>query len=370
MPSEEQRPSNEKTRSGARVLVAFITGALVVAVIWAGLDFLEVSEDATDEATTTVAVEETEPDQGTIPPTTTTTPVSSSTTAPVVFAVTAPDASRRAPFTMEPYTGLGAWLDVFDWSVGFADERVGPGIVDQLAESGVQTLYIQAGKWDSAAPAFEPNLLKMFLERAHTHDISVVGWYVPAFSDPEADLERLLAISELPVDGLAVDIESTNVDDVAERNRNAVALTEELRRLLPDDVIGAIVLEPVLLEDVNPDFWPEFPWEELAPSFDVWLPMNYWTNRGSDTPWRDPHTYTVTNVERMRELIGKPNAPVHVLGGVADETTPGHLGRFQRAAEEVGAIGGSIYDVRTTDENLWPELESFQTDRESRPTIP
>src|SRR5680860_1529814 len=52
MPSEEQRPSNEKTRSGARVLVAFITGALVVAVIWAGLDFLEVSEDATDEATT------------------------------------------------------------------------------------------------------------------------------------------------------------------------------------------------------------------------------------------------------------------------------------------------------------------------------
>lgn len=365
-PEKQAKPEKpEKGSSGARVLVAFISGALIVALIWGGLDFFGLDGNGDPDptfASVTTTTAEMQQTTTTLAPTSSTSSTTT-TTEPFTFDVTVPE-TQRDSYTMEPYTGLGAWLDVFDWTVDSAgDDRVGPGIVDRLAANGVQTLYIQAGKWDSPAPALEPNLLRLFVDRARAHEMSVVGWYVPGYEDPQADMERLLAITELPVDGIAVDVEATTEDDVAVRSQNAVALADELRRLLPNDIIGAIVLEPVLLEDVNPDFWPEYPWEELAPNYDVWLPMNYWTNRSSAGPWGDPHLYTITNVNRMRELIGKPNAPVHALGGIADETTQGQLGRFRRAANEIGAVGGSIYDVRTTEDELWPALEHFQTTR-------
>jgi len=125
-------------------------------------------------------------------------------------------------------------------------------------------------------------------------------------------------------------------------------------------VLGAIPLEPVVMEDVNPSFWPGFPWKELAPSFDVWLPMGYWTNRAADSPWRDAYRYTATNVDRVRERIGRADAPVHVLGGIGDATTVADLQGFRTAASERHAIGGSIYDFRTTAGPLWPELIPFR----------
>lgn len=137
-------------------------------------------------------------------------------------------------------------------------------------------------------------------------------------------------------------------------------LSSALRAALPGEVLGAIPMEPVLMEDVNPSFWPGFPWAELAPSYDVWLPMAYWTNRKVSSPWRDAYLYTATNVDRIRAHIGRPDAPVHVLGGIGDQTTVADLQGFRQAAAERGAIGGSIYDFRTTTAPHWPELLPFR----------
>jgi hypothetical protein len=123
-------------------------------------------------------------------------------------------------------------------------------------------------------------------------------------------------------------------------------------------VLGAIPLEPVLIEDVNPRYWPGFPWAEIAPSFDVWLPMAYWTNRRDG--WRDAHTYTAANIDRVRAHIGRPDAPVHALGGIGDATSVQDLQGFRNAATERHVIGGSIYDFRTTAAPHWPELLPFR----------
>jgi hypothetical protein len=291
------------------------------------------------------------------PPTTTTT-----TTAPPPPPTTTVPPQR---FTMTPYTGLGAWLDVYDWTTIYAQHApaVEPDVLDVLAAQGVQTLFIQASKWDAPEYVIEPARLLAFIDRAHQHGISVVGWYLPTLEDVGLDLQRLLAIAAYPVDGVAVDIESRKVGDIAERNHRLIVLSQELRKNLPGEVIGAIPLEPVLMEDVNPRFWPSFPWAEIGPLYDVWLPMAYWTNRRPDTPWRDAHTYTVTNIDRIRAHIGRPDAPVHVLGGIGDQTTVGDLHGFRRAAGDRGAIGGSIYDFRTTFAEHWPELLPFRDTR-------
>lgn len=284
------------------------------------------------------------------PPTTTTT-------------TTAPPTTTTAPpprFTLEPYRGLGAWMDVYDWSATFSKHgpALGPESVDLLAAQGVQTLFIQASKWDAPTDVLEPERLMAFIDRAHSHGIDVVGWYLPTLEDPARDLQRLLAIAALPIQGVAVDIEARNVADVAERNRRLVELSAQLRAALPGLTIGAIPMEPVLMEDVNPAFWPGFPWAELAPHYDVWLPMAYWTNRRGG--WRDAYLYTAANIDRLRERIGRPDAPVHALGGIGDTTTVLDLVGFRTAALERGVIGGSIYDFRTTQAPHWPELHPLR----------
>src|SRR3546814_6475070 len=97
----------------------------------------------------------------------------------------------------------------------------------------------------------------------------------------------------------------------------------------------------------------------LAQHYDVWMPMSYWTNRRGG--WRHSHTYTAENIERLRLRVGQPEAPVHTIGGIGDKTTVGDLHGMVVAAVEQRAIGGSIYDYRTTDrsEEHTSELQSL-----------
>ncbi len=292
-----------------------------------------------------------------------------STTEPAVTeqaaapAVTTPVAPARAePWTLQPYRGFGAWLDAYDWSVTFArspDHVIGGADLDLMAAQGVQTIYIQASRWNSPTDILEPKRLLAIIDHAHARGMSVVAWYLPTMVDPETDLRRMLAIADLPVDGLGVDIESLELDDVAERNRRLLDISARLKAALGDRTLSAIVMEPVLMEDVNPNFWPDYPWMGLAEHYDMWLPMSYWTNRRGS--WQHSHTYTATNIARVRERIGQPDAPVHTIGGIGDRTTVGDLHGMVVAAVEQRAIGGSIYDYRTTQPAFWEVLRAFRS---------
>ena len=264
--------------------------------------------------------------------------------------------------TVAPYHGFGAWLDAFDWSVTFAGERgnpVGTEAIDHMAAEGVQTLYIQATRWNSETDIIEPARLQALIDRAHQHGIAVIGWYLPTLEDPALDLRRILAMAALDIEGVAIDIEATNVKDIGERNRRMVALSAAIRDNLPGQAIGGIVLEPVLIEDVNPNYWPDFPWAELKPYYDVWMPMGYWTNRTGR--WRSAYTYTGTNIARVRERLGEPGALVHPIGGIGDESTTGDLREMVTAAVEQRSIGGSIYDYRTSRQEHWEILRAFRS---------
>ncbi|MGH2686971.1 MAG: hypothetical protein ACRDJP_16025, partial [Actinomycetota bacterium] len=268
-------------------------------------------------------------------------------------------------FTLAPYAGLGTWLDVYDWSMTYARGRTEPAVglihIHRMAQLGVQTLYIQASKWDAPTDVLEPERLVPLMAEARKLGMSVVVWYLPTLEDPAADLRRLLAIAALDVDGLAVDIESTKVPDPAERSRRLIDLSAALRAALPGRAIGAIPLDPVTIEVINPRFWPGFPWRELAPLYDVWMPMAYWTFRKQSSGYRDGYRYTAENIDRTRANLGNPTAPVHALGGIGDQATPEQVDGMLRAAAERRAVGGSLYDYRTTHDALWPGLQGFRT---------
>ncbi len=302
----------------------------------------------------------------TVPPApTTTVPVPTEiavTEQAATAALPIPIGPRRAePWTLEPYRGFGAWLDAFDWSVTFArspEHVIGLEHIDHMAAEGVQTIYIQASRWNSPVDVLEPERLQAIIDRAHGHGMAVVAWYLPTMVDPEVDLRRMTAIAAMDFDGFGVDIESRDVADVAERNRRLLDISARLKAAVGDRPLAAIVMEPVIMEDVNPQFWPDYPWMGLAEHYDMWMPMSYWTNRRGG--WRHSHTYTAENIERLRTRIGQPDAPVHTIGGIGDRTTVGDLHGMVVAAVEQRAIGGSIYDYRTTDASFWEVLRAFR----------
>ena len=274
-------------------------------------------------------------------------------------------ARDQAQRTTSTYGGLGVWIDAFDFEPAYQGEGgeppVRPEVVDELADLGVRTIYLQAARLDDRATGrlLDEDLLAQFLLRAHARGMEVVGWYLPLFTDVEADLDRLLAVAGFEVlghrfDGVAVDIEYIEgVPDPYERSARLVDLSRRLRDARPSEALGAIVPPAVQLEVVNTNYWRDFPWRAIDTSYDVWVPMAYSTTRGG-SEYRDAFRYAEESVRRMRNNLGRPDVVVHVVGGIGDAMTPGDLDGLRRAIEATGAIGGSVYDWHS----LPPELRA------------
>ena len=285
----------------------------------------------------------------------------------VAGAVVVSTASAQAG-DLRAFRGLGTWVDVYDYVPGFQNDGGPPPVsvesIDDMHALGVKTLYLQSAQDDTriTGATVAPKLLGAMLRRAHDRGIRVVAWYLPKFSDVEADLRRIKGLATFrsrgeQFDGIALDIEWTQgVPDPAARNAALVMLARQARKVVSDRPLGGIVLDPVLLEDVNTKYWPGFPWKKVADAFDVWLPMTYWTNRETASGFRDGFVYADENIRRVRKRTGVPDAAVHPIGGIANQaSTEDYIG-FVRAAKRRDAIGWSVYDFNTTTSAVWPWL--------------
>ena len=275
---------------------------------------------------------------------------------------------RAATRDISAYRQLGTWADVFDYAPAFgggtgAPPQLTPSSVDAMAAAGIRTLYLQASVDAPRSTGIleAPNLLGAFVTRAHAVGMKVVAWYLPTFTDVDGDLQRLRAMRDFRIggqgfDGIAVDIEATSgVPDTTRRNAALIDLSRRFRAET-GTAIAAIVLPPVLLEVVNTNYWPRFPWQSLAPYYDVWLPMAYWTDRTTESGYSDPARYTSENISRLRTDLGQPNAAVHVIGGIGGSSTADQYRRFVTAARAGGAVGISLYDFRAANAGVWPLL--------------
>ena len=356
-------------------IAALAVCSIAVALTQAGRDHGDVLATAATTSTSAVATTTTaEPTTTTSPPTTTPPPPPPTATTRVQAVRKAPAASSSAsrrlvvgaatlPTSASAYEGLGAWVDCFDWSATYSNNHptVGPADVDRMASLGVQTLYIQTSRADAPSDVLEPERLQPIIDRARERGIRVVAWYLPTFEDEATDVRRMVAAAHLTVQSFAVDIESTKVSDAAERSKRLVEESTALRQQLGAEYpIGAIVLPPVATEVINPNYWPGFPYRQIAPLYNAWLVMDYFTNRTSQQGYRDAYRYTADNIDRLRADVGVANLPVHVIGGIADKTTPDDVDGMWRAASERGSPGGSLYDYRTTGDALWPGMQRFR----------
>jgi hypothetical protein len=263
---------------------------------------------------------------------------------------------------LRPYEDLGTWVDAYDYGPAYQTGGNAPAVtpddVEAMHAAGVHTIYLQVSREDERSPdgVVDDELVGRFLTEAHDRGMAVVGWYLPTFASVRTDLGHLQDLLEFEhdghrLDGVGVDIEYTEaVPDPTVRSRRLVRLSRELDELAAETPLSAIVLPAVQTEVINPDLWPEFPWSEIAPHYDAWLPMSYWTFRTADSGYLDGATYQGESVRRMEADLGEDDLVIHGIGGIADEVTGDQLVAFVRQLVAEGAVGGSIYDWATLSE--------------------
>ena len=265
---------------------------------------------------------------------------------------------------LRSFSGLGTWVDGYDFSRELTSSpTVTARTVSFMAQRGVKTIYLQAAKQSPRTPyaLLSRDRIGQILLAAHARGIRVVGWYLPTFDSPAADWRHLDAMLQFKVngqhfDGIGIDIEDNDVP-VATRNARLVDLTRKARARtwLP---LSAIVLPPVLTEIVHPGYWGgSFPWLGLRSSYDIWIPMGYYTAYRKWPTWRNAATSTTEDIRRIRSHL-QARVPVAYAGGLSDTSTATDYQRFTRAARAEGALGVSAYDYAITPSWAWAYLRA------------
>ena len=153
--------------------------------------------------------------------------------AAAMLAVGGPATASAGTMTLGAYSGLGAWIDIYDGNLMKTPDRTAAA----LKARGVNTIYLETGN-SSAKDAFvRPAAAASLIQSAHRRGMKVVAWYLPTLVDQGKDQRRALGAIRFRTplgqsfDGFALDIESPAVRTVSIRNARLLAVSAYLRRL-------------------------------------------------------------------------------------------------------------------------------------------
>jgi hypothetical protein len=217
------------------------------------------------------------------------------------------------------------------------------GYAQKLYASGIRNLFAQTSRSNTEAIA-HPAELGQLIDACHKYKIRVIAWSFAELANPSADADRLIAAAQFRspmgdrIDAIAPDLEKNLTPALVE------SYTKRLRAALgPDYQLIACVYSPL-------NKAPQValtPWKLIDKYYDVIAPMAYWNGRMQTI---DAYTYTKRTVERVRELTGRSDVAVHVIGdGMGTHSS--EIGEFLRACRNSGAHSASLYpNQRTTDE--------------------
>jgi hypothetical protein len=271
----------------------------------------------------------------------------------------APAPSAHDAPSIAAYRGLGTWVDIFD-KRAWDDPRAA---VEDMASHGVRTIFLQTGNSHATTAFKDVDATGAFIREAHARDMRVIAWYLSYFKDEALDLDRVTQAIRFRTadgqsfDGFALDIESNAVKPESERILALESLSLKIRAAAgPAYPLGAIIPSPVGLERKT-GYWDAFPYTMVARTYDVILPMGYYTYHGKGAA--KVAADVAGNIRIIRAQQGCLTIPIHLIGGLAYRSNAAEVGAFARAAGESGCIGASLYDWVGTTSAEWEKLRDI-----------
>ncbi|HUG64884.1 MAG TPA: hypothetical protein VMK83_06660 [Gaiellaceae bacterium] len=276
------------------------------------------------------------------------------TTICSIGAAAAPAADRA---DASVFGGLGTWVDIYDTAVYAAPERT----AQRMAARKLKVVWVETANYGASVDVVEAVRLGRLVDALNARGVRAVAWYLPGHVNPALDRRRALAMLSFRTpkggsfDGVALNIESTRLRNVALRSQRAVTLTRQLRQAAGDTPLAIVPFNPRGLER-RPSTWPRFPWKDLAAQADAFAPMIY--TGGAYTGFDATYGYVTRALRLLRAHTGNPEVAIHAAGGVADRMGHEEFAGFAAAVEDDGAtIGVSLYDWMTTPARAWAVLE-------------
>ncbi|MEO8423402.1 MAG: hypothetical protein ABI595_05755 [Actinomycetota bacterium] len=276
---------------------------------------------------------------------------------------------RQQP-NIAPFQGMGVWVDLYDdWAW-----RHPSAAVADMAAHGARTLYLETSNFNRPFPFADKEGVAAFVDAAHAEGMQIVAWYLPNFVDIEQDADRSKAAIRFSTDagnafdGFALDIEAADVTNAATRTARLLDLSAQLRSFAGEDYpLGGIVPSPRGIV-VHKDYWPGFPYADLAAIYDVIMPMSYFT-------WHHPtgastHLYLTQNIRIIRREVGSDQVPIHVIGGIAQDASVAQAQAFVNVLRERGVIGGSYYTYTGVHGEEWTVLQEIPANALGSPAMP
>lgn len=243
-----------------------------------------------------------------------------------------------------PADGPGLWVNMWNYPlVENADSYC-----QKLHSHGIRNVFIQTSRSTTAALC-EPARLSALIDAAHKYKIRVIAWGYHELATPTSavtDADKMIAAAKFTSEkGEHVDAIAPNL----EKNLDAKVLEPYLKRIRdqvgPNMPIMAVVYSPL---NRAPQV-AKTPWPLLAKYTDIIAPMAYWNSK-----WQkySAYDYTLSTVRMVRQLSGKPDVEVHVIGdGMGTKTDA--IKDFMRACKAAEATSASLYpNHQPTDEQL------------------
>jgi hypothetical protein len=266
-----------------------------------------------------------------------------------------------SPPATGPYEGLGTWIDIYDTGVWEHPVRA----VRSMAAHGIRTIYLQSSNYHRHRPFVHPEGVRAIVDAAHRRRLEVVAWYLPGFRDLRLDLHRAVRTIRFETrggngfDSFALDIESAEVRRPSLRTARLLRMSAAIRRAAGTEYpLGAIVTSPDRLVRTDPHFWPGFPWRQLAETYDVFLPMTYYTYRVKGP--RAAASYTSQSVQIIRQQTSGLRVPIHVVGGISFDATGPETQGFVQTILERYVIGASYYTFPGITVDQWKALSALR----------
>ncbi len=268
-------------------------------------------------------------------------------------------AATKKP-SIAAYKGLGSWVDIYE------DKAWGNPVatVQNMKSHGVRTLYLETGNSRQKTAIFNPTGQAAFIKAAHARGMKVVAWYLPELKNGTTDYNRIAAAIKFRTsdgqrfDSFALDIESSAVTPVSTRNSRLDALTKKIRKVAGASYpLGAIIPSPVGISK-NKTYWKGFPYKSLAAQYNVFVPMSYYTYHGKGAAAATSDT--LSNVRIIRAQPGCKTIPIHLIGGIADDSTTAEVKAFVAATQKAKVNGASLYSWTGTTAADWKALSAIK----------
>jgi hypothetical protein len=265
-----------------------------------------------------------------------------------------PVAGRAAVFS-----GLGTWIDVYDYA------GLDPATAARtMAAHGVRTLYLETGRFKDAASIHAG--AADWVRAAHSAGLKIVGWYLPDHANLSRDTARTIAVAKFRAgaqrfDGVAIDAEYHDaVPDASTWNARMLRHVRAVRDAIGGAPLMMISVTPAGMQRGGARF-AGFPWRAVAANVDAFALMGYWTFRAAECRTNAAlcaGPYTSDNISRALAAAGTGTS-IHMIGGLAGDTDAAQVRAFVSACDDAHVLGASLYDFRTTSNELWREMASL-----------